>query len=146
MTPIQYLKQYRYATLERLSLMRRREELRAKYAYPRAIQYSDMPKAHNVERDLSDYAAKLMELERLLDDKVVECITLETEILCRIDLIKNYEEREVLRLRYIDLDPRTHRWRSFQWISWHLHYSQAQTFRIHRLALKHFPMPNDDSQ
>ena len=84
MTTIQYLKQYQTAHLERLSLLRRREELRAKYAYPRAIQYSDMPKAHDVNRDLSDFAAKLMELEHLLDSKAVQCLTLETEILCRI--------------------------------------------------------------
>ena len=146
MTTIQYLKQYQTAHLERLSLLRRREDLRAKYAYPRAIQYSDMPKAHDVNRDLSDFAAKLMELEHLLDSKSVQCLTLEMEILCRIDLIKKHEEREVLRARYIDLDTRTGKQKSFKRIARELHYSQPQIFRIHRSALKHFPMPNDDSK
>lgn len=102
MTVKEYLRQYLTAYNEAQRIGSDIARLRIRYAYPSAIQYSDMPKAHNTEHDLSDYAAKVQLLEQDLNRKMNECIRVEVEIRQSIDQLPDDRERELLRLRYID--------------------------------------------
>lgn len=76
--------------------------LRMRYAYPSAVQYSDMPAGAGGPRDLSEYMVKVEELERDLNRQLDECIRLEVQIRRDIDMLEDEREREILRLRYID--------------------------------------------
>lgn len=76
--------------------------LRMRYAYPSAIQYSDMPAGAGGPRDLSDYMAKVDKLERDLSRQMDECIRIEVQIRRDIDMLEDEREREILRLKYID--------------------------------------------
>lgn len=139
MTAKEYLLQYRDAYRDAQDIELRITQLRLKYGYPSAIQYSDMPSAHNSERDLSDYMAKLDELTGYLVDKYCRCVGIEGDILKRIDRIEKQEERQVLKLRY------THITESGRLLSWDsvaesMHYSKMNVTRIHGRALQHFPM------
>ena len=69
MTAKEYLLQYKEAYREAQEIELQITQLRLKYALTAPIQLSDMPKAHNTEHDLSDYAAKLDDLTRYLADK-----------------------------------------------------------------------------
>ena len=102
MTKKEYLRQYLIAYREAERIGADIARLRMRYALPQAIQYSDMPKAHNVEHDLSDYMAKVDQLERKLSDKLDQCIDIERQIRNDIDRMEDDKERELLRLRYID--------------------------------------------
>ncbi len=62
MTAKEYLLQYQHIQREIEDIDRRMAQVRLKYAAPSAINYSDMPKAHNSNHDLSDYVAKMDEL------------------------------------------------------------------------------------
>ena len=55
MTTKEYLQRYQIAYREAKDTELRMAQLRLKYSAPTAIEYSDMPKAHNSEHDLSDY-------------------------------------------------------------------------------------------
>ena len=133
MTKKEYLRQYLIAYREAQRIGSDIARLRTRYAYPSAIQYSDMPKAHNVEHDLSDYAAKVEELEVRLYQKMTECIDLEVRIRADIERVEDDTEREILRLRYID---------GFTWeqIADCIGYGIRHTTRMHGQALQHFIM------
>ena len=102
MTAKEYLLKYQAARREAKDIELRLTRLRLKYAAPGAIQYSDMPKAHNSEHDLSDYAAQLDALIDQLVKNYSRCIGIEADILDRLTRMDSQEEREVLRYRYID--------------------------------------------
>lgn len=102
MTKKEYLNQYLIAYKEAERIGSDIARLRMRYALPSAIQYSDMPKSHNTEHDLSDYMAKVDQLERELNAKLDACIGIERRIRVDIDRMDDGKERELLRLRYID--------------------------------------------
>ena len=95
-----------------------------------------MPKTHNSEHDLSDYVAKMDELTDWLIAKYTRCMGIEGDILERLDRMEKQEEREVLRMRYID----GYRWDE---IADKLHYTYRHVTRLHGTALLHFPMPTE---
>lgn len=134
MTSKEYLQRYQTAYREAQDTEQRITQLRLKYAAPAAIEYSDMPKAHNSEHDLSDYIVKMDELTDHLISKYTKCMGIEADILNRLDRMERQEEREVLRMRYID----GYRWDE---IADKLHYSYRQVMRIRGTALLHFPVP-----
>lgn len=136
MTSKEYLLRYRIAYREAQDTEQRITQLRLKYAAPAAIEYSDMPKAHNSEHDLSDYIVKLDKLTDHLISKYTRCMGIEGDILRRLDMMDKQEEREVLRMRYID----GYRWDE---IADRLHYSYRQVTRIHGTALLNFPLPEE---
>lgn len=139
MTAKEYLLRYRDAYREAQDIERQITQLRLKYALPSAIQYSDMPKAHNTEHDLSDYMVKLDELTDGLVSQYCKCIGIEGDILQRIDRMTDQAERQVLRLRYTHI---TDKGRLMAWneIAEHMSYSYMNATRIHGRALQHFPM------
>lgn len=77
------------------------KEVRVSYMAPRAIQYNDMPKAHNTS-DLSDYYARVEIYVDMLLEREKELIGVNADIMMTVDRIADPDERRVLMLRYVD--------------------------------------------
>ncbi len=136
MTAKEYLSRYKTAHREAKDIELRMAQLKLKYAMPAAIQYSDMPQAHNSEHDMSDYIVRMEELADLLIRKYTECMGIEIDILQRLDRMEKQEERELLRYRYVD------------GLGWHkiadrMHMAERTVYYTHGTALQHFHMPDD---
>ena len=133
MTAKEYLMRFRQVMREIEDLDRRMAQLRLKYAAPSAINYSDMPKAHGSNHDLSDYIAKMDEMTEYMINKYTRLRGIEVDIYKRLDRMQDQTEREILRYRYID---------GLNWeqISTRLNYSKRNVTRIHGRALRHFPL------
>lgn len=133
MTAKEYLHQYRNIQREIEDIDRRMAQIRLKYAAPSAINYSDMPKAHNSEHDLSDYIVKMDELTNYMISKYTRLRGIEVDIYMRVDRMENQRERELLRYRYID---------GMTWteIADALDTTERNVYFIHGRALRHFPM------
>jgi len=133
MTAKEYLMRFRQVMREIEDLDRRMAQLRLKYAAPSAINYSDMPKAHDSNHDLSDYIAKMDEMTEYMINKYTRLRGIEVDIYKRLDRMQDQTEREILRYRYID---------GLNWeqISTRLNYSKRNVTRIHGRALQHFPL------
>lgn len=133
MTAKEYLQQYRHIQREIEDIDRRMAQIRLKYAAPSAINYSDMPKAHNSERDLSDYIVKMDELTDYMISKYTRLRGIEVDIYKRMDRMENQKERELLRYRYID---------GMTWteIADALDTTERNVYFIHGRALRHFPI------
>jgi hypothetical protein len=134
MTAKEYLSRYKSAYREAKDIELRMARLRLKYSSPAAIEYSDMPKAHDSEHDLSDYASQMDGLISLLIAQYSKCMGIETDILSRIDAMQNWEEKELLRYRYVD---------GLSWdsIIERMPFAPRTVYRIHGSALMNFPMP-----
>ena len=132
MTAKEYLSQYRVVQREIEDLDYRMAQLRLKYAAPSAIEYSDMPKAHNANYDLSDYIAKMDELTNYMISKYTRLRGIEVDIYMRLDSMEDQTERELLRFRYID---------GLTWtqIANKLNTVERNVYFIHGRALRHFP-------
>lgn len=104
------------------------KEVRASYMVPRAIQYSDMPKAHNTS-DLSNYYARVEFLVDMLLDREKELIGANTDIMMTVNRIADPDERRVLMLRYVDQK---------QWIeiARAIPCSERSVYYLHGRALK----------
>ena len=142
MTAREYLTRYRDAVRESREIELKITQLRLRYGAPSAINYSDMPKAHNTEHDLSDYMAKLGELTDLLYAKWERCLGVMVDIEMRLDRMEagpnTQIEREVLRHRYTDITDQG-RLSSWDSVSAAVGYSRRQVERFHGSALQHFP-------
>ena len=136
MTAKEYLQRYQIAYREAQDTEQRITQLRLKYAAPAAIEYSDMPKAHNSEHDLSDYIVKMDALTDRLISKYTRCMAIEADILERLDMMEKQEEREVLRLRYVD-------GKTWEEIARHIGTVERNVYYIHGRALLNFPVPAD---
>lgn len=133
MTAKEYLLQYKHIQREIEDIDRRMAQIRLKYAAPSAINYSDMPKAHNSNHDLSDYVAKMDELTDYMISKYTRLRGIEVDIYMKVDRMENQRERELLRYRYID---------GMTWteIADALDTTERNVYFIHGRALRHFPM------
>ena len=133
MTAKEYLLQYQHIQREIEDIDRRMAQVRLKYAAPSAINYSDMPKAHNSNHDLSDYVAKMDELTDYMISKYTRLRGIEIDIYMRVDRMENQQERELLRYRYID---------GMTWtqVADAMLTTERNVYFIHGRALKHFPM------
>ena len=133
MTAKEYLLQYQHIQREIEDIDRRMAQVRLKYAAPSAINYSDMPKAHNSSHDLSDYVAKMDELTDYMISKYTRLRGIEIDIYMRVDRMENQQERELLRYRYID---------GMTWtqVADAMLTTERNVYFIHGRALQHFPM------
>ncbi len=133
MTAKEYLLQYQQIQREIEDIDRRMAQVRLKYAAPSAINYSDMPKAHNSNHDLSDYIAKMDELTDYMISKYNRLRGIEIDIYMRVDRMENQQERELLRYRYID---------GMTWtqVADAMLTTERNVYFIHGRALQHFPM------
>ena len=141
MTAKECLTRYRDAVRESREIELKITQLRLRYGAPGAINYSDMPKAHN-NSDLSDYAEKLDELTTLLYSKYEKCLGIMVDVEMRLDRMdagpNTQIEREILRHRYTDITDQG-RLASWDSVSAAVGYSRRQVERFHGSALQHFP-------
>lgn len=123
----EYLNKYRQAVHKYNSLQEQEKQLRSQMDGPKAIEYSDMPKAHK-QTDLSDY---MVRLERILDriaNEKNEMQKIQLEIEEKIIDVMDGEQSRILYLRYI------------QFMKWEdicveMGYSWRQIHNIHSKAL-----------
>ena len=123
----EYLNRYRQAVHKYNSLQEQEKQLRSQMDGPKAIEYSDMPKAHK-QTDLSDY---MVRLERILDriaNEKNEMQKIQLEIEEKIKDVMDGEQSRILYLRYI------------QFMKWEdicveMGYSWRQIHNIHSKAL-----------
>lgn len=142
MTAKEYLTRYRDAVRESREIELKILQLRIRYGAPGAINYSDMPYAHN-NSDLSDYMVKLEELTELLLTKYEKCLGIMVDIEMRLDRLEAGQntqiEREVLRHRYTDITEQG-RLASWESVGAAVGFSRRTVERVHGSALQHFPM------
>lgn len=142
MTAKELLTRYRNAKREAQEMELKITQLRLKYAAPSAIKYSDMPTAHDSNRDLSEYAAKLDELTNILVERYTRCIGIEIDIeqrLERMDLdLEHQVYREILRHRYLTI---TDKGRLNPWaaVADKVGYTERAVKGMHGPALLYFP-------
>lgn len=125
----EYLRSYSPAVSAAQRLEEEIEQLRTDKMSP-ALVMDDMPHSHD-QKDLSDYAAKLDELEQKLIKARYERIDLYAEIFSNVEKLENESEKTVLTYRYL---------RRYSWekICVEMGYQWAQVHRIHARALKNF--------
>lgn len=128
-----YLKAYLNMKKREAELEEEIEELRSRYA-GHAIVYSDMPKG-TADKDLSDYAAEVDELEHRLRIMQQDAIKIYLQISDAIEKVEKITERQVLRIRYLQGV------KDWDVIGDKIGYSQVHALRIHRSALQHFSIP-----
>lgn len=102
MTPKEYLSQYRMCVQMIEDAMGDIEKARSDAEGLRAIIYDDMPKNHNVERDLSDAVAVIEEKVRRYRATVEVCDDLMRRIEMSIQTAPTRLQYRILRLKYID--------------------------------------------
>lgn len=129
MTPKQYLNQYRTASrairLARLQVEKAEHEASG----IRAILYSDMPKSHNVEHDLSDAMIRIEELAHEYNDVVKVNTRIIADVGATIQEVSDPIWREILWLRYIECM----KWED---IAVEIHMTDRWMFTLHGRALR----------
>ena len=99
-----YLSRYQIARAEVGDIEKRIERVRSEMMGVKGISYEggDMPKAHNTERDLSDYIVRIDDLIRDWQTAQVRAIELMREISETINAIDHNQARRVLMLHFVD--------------------------------------------
>ena len=99
-----YLSRYRSAQGEVRDIERRIEHVRDEMMGVKGISYEggNMPKARDVERDLSDYAAKIDDLLRGWQKARLRAIETMRDISEIIEGVEHGQARRVLMLHFID--------------------------------------------
>lgn len=131
----EYLQRFRAAEAQCIDIDRRIKELRAKYT-AREIQYDDMPKAHDSEHDLSEYAAELDQLEAEAKEVYAGAVRTQREIYQALRSMKDGTHRRVLELRYVD-------GYTFEKIAVLMEFSYQWVCELHGRALQEFVPPLD---
>jgi len=83
---------------------------------------------------ISNIIAKIVDLEKQINDEIDHFVDLKKEIHDAIDAVKNPKERLVLRYRYIEF-------LTWEQTAERMNYSIMQVHRIHSNALKNFVVP-----
>ncbi len=102
MTPKQYLSQYQHCYMAVRLAQSKVEQAEHDAAGVRAILYSDMPKSHNVEHDLSDAMVRIEEAAAEYKAIVKANTNIMSEVAATILEVDDDREMRVLWLRYID--------------------------------------------
>lgn len=124
-----YLNSYRRAIRREQYILDEIQRLRMDKMFP-SIVNDGMPSGSN-QSDLSEYMSKVDEQIQILNDELLKKIKIYSDIEKRIREMKNEDEQEVLRLRYI---------RGLKWeeVAEEIGYGWSRTHDIHSDALKHF--------
>ncbi len=125
----EYLKRYRIARRREQQILEEIQKLRMDKMFPSVIN-DGMPHSSNYS-DLSDYVAILDEQIELLKEERLEKARCYQKIERQIRQMKNEDEQEVLRLRYII---------GMKWeeIAVKMNYSWKWVHKIHGRALMNF--------
>ena len=132
----EYLNRYKNAVRKYESLQEQEQQLRLEMDGPRAIEYSDMPKAHN-QSDLSDYIVRLDKILSKIINKKRDMQEIRLDIESKIADVADGTQSRVLYLRYI-------RFMKWEDICVEVGYGWKQIHRIHSKALANFQIPQDD--
>lgn len=127
----EYLKSYRRAIRREKDIFDEIQRLRSDKMFPSVVN-DGMPRGSN-QSDLSDYIAILDEQIELLKAERLEKARCYQKIERQIKKMENENEREILRLRYI------------QGLKWHevenkMGFSREWTLKLHGRALRNFKM------
>ena len=127
----EYLKSYRRAVRREKDILDEIQRLRSDKMFP-SVANDGMPRGSN-QSDLSDYIAILDEQIKLLKAERLEKARCYQKIERQIKKMENENEREILRLRYI------------QGLKWHevenkMGFSREWTLKLHGRALRNFKM------
>ena len=125
---VAWLNQYKHIQRDIKDIELRITRLRLKYGAPSAISYSDMPKAHNSNRDLSEYAEKLEALEHELIERHTLALGLSVQYLQALDHLER-DEAYVIRRRYLD-------GAYMETIAKEMSYSERNVYYLRRSALR----------
>lgn len=101
------------------------------------MRFDGMPHSPNrpTEAPFVRCLEKIDEIQRSVEEKVAQLISLRDEINARIDMLDSHEEQVLLRYRYIDGCT----WEEIERM---MNVSERTAFRIHGRALAHFSVPN----
>lgn len=148
MTAKEYLQQYRQAFLHAKQIERRIDEYSREITRPKAIEYTDMPRAHDSEHDLSDQIVRLEDMHAEWWQQVYACRRIMREITRVIDAMEDPDESRILELRYITrwIDSRGCTRIGLPWaaIMERMGYVRGHVNRIHGRALLHFKIPESE--
>ena len=99
-----YLYRYKAAKAEVYDIEKRIERVRSEMMGVKGISYEDgdMPKAHNTERDLSDYIVRIDDLIHDWQDAQNHALDIMREVSATINAVGNNQARRVLMLYYVD--------------------------------------------
>ena len=127
----EYLKSYRRAVRRENDILDEIQRLRSDKMFPSVVN-DGMP-CGSSQSDLSDYIAILDEQIELLKAERLEKARCYQKIERQIKKMENENEREILRLRYI------------QGLKWHevenkMGFSREWTLKLHGRALRNFKM------
>lgn len=127
----EYLKSYRREIRREKDILDEIQRLRSDKMFPSVVN-DGMPRGSN-QSDLSDYIAILDEQIELLKAERLEKARCYQKIERQIKKMENENEREILRLRYI------------QGLKWHevenkMGFSREWTLKLHGRALRNFKM------
>lgn len=123
-----YLLRYRWNKKRIRRLAEQIEELRTRKAYPGSPSLDAMPHGSNPS-DLSDYAARLDELERRLGEEQVAADRAALEVIETINRLEDETEKSVLTLYYV----RGYRWER---VCAEMSYTWQHIFRIRNKAIR----------
>ena len=131
----EYLNRYRQAVRKYNSLQEQEKQLRSQMDGPKAIEYSDMPKAHK-QTDLSNYMVRLERILTRIANEKNEMQKIQLEIEEKIIDVMDGEQSRILYLRYI------------QFMKWEdicveMGYSWRQVHNIHSKALKNLSITKE---
>lgn len=131
----EFLEQYRQAAHDFDAAVSELQECKSRYEGIRAIVYSDMPKSHNTERDLSDaFAAIEAESERCAET-CARCLRIMERVQNAINSVHDVDERRVLRMRYVY----GMRWEDIETT---LHYTRQWLDKVRRKGIQNLRMVN----
>jgi len=136
MTPKQYLRQaYRLNELIN-SHIREVEQLKLLSTSVPSTDFSkERVQGGKLPGDrISNIIAKIVDLEKQINDEIDRFVDLKKEIHDAVDNVKNVNEQLVLRYRYIEF-------LTWEQISERMNYSIMQVHRIHSNALRNFIIP-----
>lgn len=99
-----YLSRYQVAKAEVKDVERRIERVRSEMMGVKGISYEDgdMPKAHNVEQDLSDYIVRIDDLIHDWQAAQTRALEFMREVSAAINAVEHDQARRVLMLHFVD--------------------------------------------
>ncbi len=140
MTAKEYLKTYQGEKKEADAIEARIMELERKKKRVKAVSHTGVPGSRN-RKDLSDAEVAIEELVESYMRVITAYVTKEADILEKLELMQEAEERTVLMLKYIsDKDERTGRTLTWYDIAERMNVSKRTAQYIHGRALQHFPL------
>lgn len=140
MTAKEYLKTYQGEKKEADAIEVRIMELERKKKRVKAVSHTGVPGSRN-RKDLSDAEVAIEELVESYMRVITAYVTKEANILEKLELMQEAEERTVLMLKYIsDKDERTGRALTWYDIAERMNVSKRTAQYIHGRALQHFPL------